>query len=80
MRIRQITSITILLLLAATASNLVWALTPTSSMELPLTQGEQAARLWRIASAEVARKLYPTFGRDDRTKVLLPAQLSPPVD
>ena len=59
MRIRQITSITILLLLAATASNLVWALTPTSSMELPLTQREQAARLWRIASAEVARKLYP---------------------
>ena len=44
MRIRQITSITILLLLAATASNLVWALTPTSSMELPLTQREQGRK------------------------------------
>ena len=59
MRISQITSITILLLWAATTSNLIWALTPTSSMVLPLTQGEQAARLWGIASAEVARKLYP---------------------
>ena len=59
MRIRQITSITILLLLAATASNLIWALTPTSSMVFPLTQREQAARLWGIAGAEVTRKLYP---------------------
>ena len=59
MRIRQITSITILLLWAATTSNLIWALTPTSSMVLPLTQREQAARLWGIAGTEVTRKLYP---------------------
>ena len=59
MRIRQITRITILLLWVVTTSNLIWALTPTSSMVLPLTQGEQAARLWGIAGAEVARKLYP---------------------
>ena len=59
MRIRQITRITILLLWAATTSNLIWALTPTSSMVLPLTPGEQAARLRGIAGAEVARKLYP---------------------
>ena len=59
MRIRQITRITILLLWVVTTSNLIWALTPTSSMVLPLTQGEQATRLWGIAGAEVARKLYP---------------------
>ena len=59
MRIRQITRITILLLWAATTSNLIWALTPTSSMVLPLTPGEQAARLRGIAGAKVARKLYP---------------------
>ena len=59
MRIRQVTRITILLLWAATTSNLIWALTPTSSIVFPLTQREQAARLWGIASAEVTRKLYP---------------------
>ncbi len=59
MRIRQITRITILLLWVVTTSNLIWALSPTSSMVLPLTQGEQAARLWGIAGAEVTRKLYP---------------------
>ena len=59
MRIRQITRITILLLWVVTTSNLIWALTPTSSMVLPLTQREQAARLWGIAGAEVTRKLYP---------------------
>ncbi len=59
MRIRQITRITILLLWVVTTSNLIWALTPTSSMVFPLTQREQAARLWRIAGAEVTRKLYP---------------------
>ena len=59
MKIRQIIRITILLLWAVTTPNLVWALTPTSSMAFPLTKGEQAARLWEIAGAEIARKLYP---------------------
>ena len=59
MKIRQIIRITILLLWFVMTSNLIWALTPTSSMVFPLTKGEQAARLWEIAGAEIARKLYP---------------------
>ena len=59
MKICQITRITILLLWFLMTSNLIWALTSTSSMVFPLTKGEQAARLWGIAGSEVARKLYP---------------------
>ncbi len=59
MKIHQVSRITIFLLWAVTTSNLIWALTPTPSMVFPLTQREQAARLWGIASAEVTRKLYP---------------------
>ena len=59
MRIHQIAKITILLMWAITTSDFIWALTPTPSMVFPLTQREQAARLWGIAGAEVTRKLYP---------------------
>ena len=56
----------IVVALAAAALNAVPAVSNASTLSLPLTPREQAARLWFVATPETAQKLFPSAGTDRR--------------
>ncbi len=51
---------------AATAFNAVPARSAVSSLDLPLTPREQAARLWVLATPETAPKLFPSTAAEPK--------------
>ncbi len=59
MRIHQLIAVTVFVL-ATTVFNAVPAVSNASTLSLPLTPREQAARLWFVATPETAQKLFPS--------------------
>ena len=65
MRIHQLIAVTVFVL-ATTVFSAVPTRSGASTLSLPLTPREQAARLWLLATPDTAQKLFPTVGAEPK--------------